>query len=783
MPTYEAVVLGSLGRLTDRTALVVSREGQAETVLWAGAQFQDWLQGDAQGLPVSQLSDEVCQPVREIVAAALDSSEPAFARCDRISEGVVTTTGLVGVPLANGWGRPLVLIGLADDGVRTELVQAMFGATDQGMLALSTVRDPDGAAVDFKIVAANQGAHRLLNRAPGALHWQRLADVLPGHAANDVAAIFSDLVETGRRRVFELTHLRPDGGPLYLKVEAGSIGDLIALTLTDVGDIKARDASFRLLFENNPVPMWVTESGSGRFLAVNDAAIEHYGFAREAFLGMRLSDLAAGDDVSNASGAMRDGPLLHRIVDGTPIEVNLFERAVPFEGREAVIGAAIDVTERRRAEARIAHMAHHDALTGLPNRVLFGEHLAEALARQERSGEAALLFCLDLDKFKIVNDTLGHAAGDALLSAAAGRLVGCVREGDIVSRLGGDEFAILVRCVESPLLLHSLTLRIIDELSRPFRLDGQDCHIGTSIGVALLPQDGRDPEMLLRHADLALYRAKAAGGGTFRCFEPEMEAWAQLRRSRENDLREAFARGQLSLVCQPLLNSLGGGVTAFEALLRWQHPEHGAISPAEFVPLAEETGLINPIGAWVLRTACAEAATWPDHIRVAVNLSPVQFRNRDLVDTVKQALAESGLAANRLEIEITESVLLAEEAANLAALHALRDLGVRIAMDDFGTGYSSLGYLRSFPFDKIKIDRSFVSQVGVNAHCTAIVRAATGLGASLGIVTTAEGVETASQLAALQAEGCDEVQGFLFSRPVPAEEARSLIAGTIARAA
>lgn len=784
LPTYEAVVLGSLGRLTDRTALVSSRAGQAATVMWAGSAFQGWLQSEAHGLSVSGLPDEVRQPVREIVANALASSEPAFARCDRITEGVVTTTGLVGVPLANGWGEALVLIGLADEGVRTELVQAMFGATDQGMLALSTIRNPDGAAIDFKVVAANQGAHRLLDKPPGGLHWQRLVEILPCHTAGGVIAILVTLVETGRRVVFELNHPAADGHPVHLKVEAGGIGDLIALTLTDVGDIKARDASFRLLFENNPVPMWVTDSGTGSFLAVNDAAVEHYGFGRQTFLGMRLADLSADAGAIDAAASRKDGPLHHRIADGSPIEVNLFERAMPFEGRPAVIGAAIDVTEKRRAEARIAHMAHHDALTGLPNRVLFRDHLADAVVRQARSGEAALLFCLDLDKFKIVNDTLGHAVGDALLTAAATRLAGCLRSEDIVARFGGDEFAILVRRADSPALLQGLTARILEELARPFRLDDQDCHIGTSIGVAFLPQDGSDPETLLRNADLALYRAKADGGGTFRCFEPEMDAWVQLRRSRENDLREAFARGQFSLVYQPLLNSHGGGVTAFEALLRWHHPEQGTISPAEFVPLAEETGLINPIGAWVLRTACAEAATWPQHVRVAVNLSPVQFRNRNLVETVKEALAASWLAANRLEVEITESVLLSENAANLAALHAIRDLGVRIAMDDFGTGYSSLGYLRSFPFDKIKIDRSFVSQIGVNAHCTAIVRAVTGLGASLGIMTTAEGVETASQLAALQAEGCDEVQGFLFSRPVPAEEARRLIAaGTMPRAA
>ena len=785
LPSYEAVVLGSLGRLADRAALVTTRAGQATGILWAGQDFGAWLAQDPAGRPVAPVPVEsvpvhafpvdLRQPIDEVVAAALATGEPAHGRCDRLAAGVVTSTSLVGLPLGNRWGEPFVLLGLDAASVRTELVQAMFTATDQGILALSTVRDGDGRPVDFKIVALNEGAERLLERPASVLQWQRVGHLFPGTITARTIATLAAMVERGGRAAFELSRPRSDGGTLYLKVEAGCVGDLLSITMTDVGDIKAREASFRLLFENNPVPMWVVAEARDRFLAVNDAAIAHYGYSRDQFLARAPADLVIAPEEAPGLGLPATGAL-HRRADGSAIEVSLFERALPFGGEQAVLEAAIDMTERRLAEARIAHMAHHDALTGLPNRVLFRDRLGDAIARHARNGEESVLLCLDLDKFKIVNDTLGHPVGDALLREAAERIAGCLTKDDLVARLGGDEFAILVRGIGLPVLADGLIARVIAELARPFRLDGQDCHIGTSIGVACLPRDGTDPETLMKNADLALYRAKAEGGGTFRCFEPEMDAWVQARRRRENELREALAREQFSLVYQPLMSAQADRILAFEALLRWHHPEHGPVSPAEFVPLAEETGLIVPIGAWVMQTAFAEAAAWPEAIRLAVTLSPVQFRNRSLVETVRDALAASGLDPRRLELEITESVLLADSAANLATLHALRAMGIRIAMDDFGTGYSSLSYLRSFPFDKIKLDRSFVSQVGENTHCTAIVRAVASLGTSLGIATTAEGVETAEQLAMLRAEGYDEVQGFLFSRPVPAPAARQLIA-------
>jgi diguanylate cyclase (GGDEF)-like protein len=442
---------------------------------------------------------------------------------------------------------------------------------------------------------------------------------------------------------------------------------------------------------------------------------------------------------------------------------------------------AEDITERRRAEGRIAHMARHDALTDLANRALLREKLERALGRVKR-GERLAVLCLDLDRFKSVNDTLGHPAGDAVLKEVAERLRRCVRDTDTVARLGGDEFAILQTGVETAQTVLPLARRIIEALSEPYTIEGHEIVIGTSVGIALAPGDGSTPDALLKSADLALYRAKSEGRGTFRYFEPEMDAHMQVRRTLEIDLRRALANGEFELYYQPLVNLESDRVIGCEALLRWHHPERGMIAPLEFIPLAEEVGLIIPLGDWVLRQACAEAATWPNGMKVAVNLSPVQFRDRKLVQTVVGALASSGLPGSRLELEITETVLLQDSANTLTILHQLKSLGVCISMDDFGTGYSSLQYLRSFPFDKIKIDRSFVQELESREDCVAIVRAVASLGTSLGMVTTAEGVENVAQLEQLRAQGCTEVQGYLFSPPRPASELLALLRGAKAAA-
>jgi diguanylate cyclase (GGDEF)-like protein/PAS domain S-box-containing protein len=434
-----------------------------------------------------------------------------------------------------------------------------------------------------------------------------------------------------------------------------------------------------------------------------------------------------------------------------------------------------DVTEWEQAQEQISHMARHDALTNLPNRTLFREQLEQALRLAKRSDQLAVL-CLDLDHFKEINDSLGHPVGDALLMEVARRLGECVSENDTVARLGGDEFAIVQFCKNCESTAVSLLAsHVVETIGAPYEIAGHQLVIGVSIGISLAPEDGRNPDDLLKKADLALYRAKADGRGTYRFFETGMDARAQARRMLELDLRSALRRNEFEVYYQPIRDVAGDRIVAFEALARWNHPLRGSISPLNFIPLAEETGLIVPLGDVVLRKACADAASWSQDVCVAVNLSPVQFRNPNLVPSVKAALAETGLPAHRLELEITESVLLQNSAATLAVLHELRAFGVRISLDDFGTGYSSLSYLRSFPFDKIKIDRSFVTDLATREDSMAIVRAVTGLGKSLGIVTTAEGVETDAQFDLLRREGCTQAQGYLFSRPRPAADVETML--------
>ncbi|PZM15054.1 EAL domain-containing protein [Rhizobium tubonense] len=441
-----------------------------------------------------------------------------------------------------------------------------------------------------------------------------------------------------------------------------------------------------------------------------------------------------------------------------------------------------DVTEAVRAEEQIKHMAGHDPLTGLPNRTLLREKLDRELARGG-DGNAIALLCLDLDHFKDVNDTLGHAVGDLLLKEVTERLKSCLREGDNIARLGGDEFVVFQRCVQTRRQASSLAQRLVDAIGETFKIDGHTIHIGVSIGIATAPDDGDAADVLLRHADTALYRAKSSGRSTYCFFEPAMDANIQVRRKLEVDLRHALVARQFEIYYQPQVDTATEQIIGFEALLRWNHPERGLVSPDEFIPLAEETGLIVPIGEWVLRQACKDAAHWPAPISIAVNLSPLQFRSQTLAHTVVSALTESGLSASRLELEITESVLLTNSEAALATLHHIRSLGVRIAMDDFGTGYSSLSYLRLFPFDKIKIDQSFIRELGHSRDCAAIVKAVVDLGTSLGITTTAEGVETTEQLRRVREQGCSEIQGYLFGKPLPLSSVNEVLRRLSASAA
>jgi diguanylate cyclase (GGDEF)-like protein len=471
------------------------------------------------------------------------------------------------------------------------------------------------------------------------------------------------------------------------------------------------------------------------------------------------------------SEPFRTAPTRREMSDGRIIEIT--RCPMPHGGW---VTTHEDVTERSRAEAKIAHLAHHDALTGLPNRALLRERLEQAVAALRQHGSPFAVLLLDLDRFKEVNDTLGHPAGDALLKIATKRLLGCVTDSDTVARLGGDEFAIIYRSPDPVTEAIALARKIRDLIVAPFDIDGHHVSIGTSVGISVAPIDGDDPDLLLRNADLALYRAKGEGGDSYCRFEPEMGLSIQARRSLEADLRNALPSREFYLHYQPLINLERNEICGFEALLRWGHPARGSVPTNVFIPVAEETGLIVQIGEWVLREACAEAANWPSHLKIAVNVSPAQFKARNFIEQITRILAATGIPPQRLELEITEKILLQDEQAAFNTLSQLHKLGVRIALDDFGTGYSSLSNLRKFPFDKIKIDRSFVSELSIaNLDALAVVRSVAQLGVSLGMATTAEGVETEHQLFHVRAEGCTEMQGFYVCPPSPAEDIRRLI--------
>jgi len=428
-----------------------------------------------------------------------------------------------------------------------------------------------------------------------------------------------------------------------------------------------------------------------------------------------------------------------------------------------------DITEEKRAEERIVHVAHHDALTGLPNRLLFTEQLEQALRRVRRGEQLAVLY-IDLDRLKRVNDTLGHPIGDQLLKGIADRLLGCVRDIDTVARLSGDEFAIIQSSIDGPADAAALAVRIRDAIRAPIGLHGHQIVVDSSIGISIAPNDGTEFDELLKTADIALYEAKNAGRGTYCFYEADMNERMQVRGKLEQDLRGALANGEFELFYQPIVNLKDNKIIAFEALLRWHHPERGMISPNDFIPIAEDMGLIVPLGEWVLRKACTEAATWPSDLNLSVNVSSLQLTNKNLVNTVVSAIASARIPANRLEIEITESVFFENTFANISTLKKLHELGVRFSMDDFGTGHSSLSYLLSFPFSKIKLDRSFITGLSDRQESRAIVRAVADLAQNLNMIVVAEGVETDHQLEQVKILGCSEMQGFLFSRPLPAAE-------------
>jgi diguanylate cyclase (GGDEF)-like protein len=614
--------------------------------------------------------------------------------------------------------------------------------------------------------------------------------------------------------------IRPIGAATHVAeaVAAGNIATVIATTRRDeIGrllsslatmqaNLRDRDERARILLRerelaaetlgrinfrfdtalNNMAHGLMMCDGGGRVVVINRRFCDIYGMdpgslsADTTYSDVLALSVAAGNYAGRTVGDLLDDcaqllvshqrcNITRTLADGRAIAI-AFE-PMPDGGWIAIHE---DITERRRSEARIDFLARHDPLTLLPNRLLFQERLEQALALAAR-GRGFALLCLDLDKFKMVNDTLGHPIGDRLLRAVADRLREVVRETDTIARLGGDEFAILELNVTAVADATMLARRIIQSVGRPYEFSGHRVVVGVSIGIALTPGDSVNSVELFKNADLALYRAKQDGRGIWRFYDPAMEAVATARRALEADLRDALPLGQLQLHYQPVVCSRTRVVTGFEALLRWFHPTRGMVPPSEFISVAEDIGVIIPIGIWVLHQACAEAATWPAHVRVAINISSLQFGNQTLVATVAEVIRQTGIAPERVELEITESVVLRDDQATLSALHALRALGVRIAMDDFGTGYSSLSYLRSFPFNTIKIDKSFVDEVQTREEAVAIIRAVTGLASVLHMNTTAEGIETPEQLEILTTAGCTELQGYLFSKPVPAALIPALI--------
>ena len=568
---------------------------------------------------------------------------------------------------------------------------------------------------------------------------------------------------------------------MRIKETQTSDGGTIGMRI-DITDLKRSEESFRLLLEQNPIPMWVYDNETLRFLSVNEAAVEHYGYSKEVFQTMTVLDLRLPEErqqkprgAERARGAKTQVGRVrtHIKSNGTRIEVAIYAKDLAFEGRCASVVAAVDVTEQRQAERRLAHFARHDPLTNLGNRMAFSEHIESVLSSAAAASQPFNVFCIDLDRFKDVNDGFGHSLGDDLLREIAHRFESTAEEA-YVARIGGDEFALVTAVGTSLAAAARLANRLHASLADGFEIRGQSLQLGVSIGIASYPVDGIDEQTLLRNADAALYRAKNDGRGVTHFYRPKMDLQSGERHAMQRDLRIALGRNELLLHYQPQAR-INGEVFGFEALVRWPRQKHEMVGPDIFIRVAEENGLIVQIGEWVLREACREAASWPVPLTVAINLSPIQFRAGDLVGLVRTVLNETGLAANRLELEITEGVMLNDHARALSVLRRIKALGVRIAMDDFGCGYSSLSYLQSFPFDKLKIDRSFIANIDRNAQSAAIIRAVIGLGRGLQLPIIAEGVETEDQLAFLTRESCDGIQGYLLGRPRPIADYAAII--------
>ena len=773
LPPYEELALGSIGRFAEEIAVLRCDEGRAPFLFRAGRSFRA-IVGMAD---TSRNLEELPYAFSLAIGAAIDQArtagEPRLAPCRWLIDGMVSTIEILALPLSCRWPGEYFLIFLRARKDQFNLAKHLINSIQEGIVGLSPI--PRGASQDFYILSINEAAAGFLGSTAERLQFTLLSDALASIGIREIPAALLSSVSGGRISSFELAY-ELGSNKMTLQVGVDVAGGMLAVTLTDIRELKARETLFRSLFDENPAPMYVRNRNAAGFVNVNEAALKLYGYRRGEFLGRVLSEIRAeGVSGSDSAAQGREQVLRHRTADGREIDVIEYASDILIDSKPATLSTIVDITERRRAEAHITYLAHHDPLTGVANRTVFTRELERAAGGLERDGHRFGVVLIDLDDFKAVNDTQGHAAGDELLREVTGRLKKLSGKTDVIARLGGDEFAILMPSVKSSMDVEGLALRILRDIASIRRVDGVELSVGASIGAAIAPDDALDTDDLLKCADLALYRAKQSGKGAFRFFEPDMDRQRRERRALEAELRNAEIDREFELHYQPILSVRTGKLRGFEALMRWRNPRRGMVSPADFIPVAEETGMLDKLGRWALIEACQQASTWPAELVLAVNVSPVQFRKGELVEAVSSALVRSGLDPQRLEIEITESVLLVDSAANLAILNRLRDRGVRIALDDFGTGYSSLSYLRQFPFSRLKIDRSFVREIGQSAESLAIVRAIIGLGSSLGIDTTAEGVETVSQLETLRAEKCGELQGFLFSPPVAQENVADVI--------
>ncbi|MFC5992286.1 putative bifunctional diguanylate cyclase/phosphodiesterase [Limoniibacter endophyticus] len=761
LPRYEDLALGNIGRFADEIAIVHHDDG-ASRITRAGNRFNAVSGWQCAGRTLDDLPAPQAQAIRAAMAASRRTQTPQLALYRAVLDGLVSTIEIISLPMSCRWKGDFFLIFQRPRANAINLARLLINAAHQGIIALSPTHASGDRRQDFLVLSINEGAANLLGERADDLQNVRLSRILAKHRLRRLLSLARRQYLRNPSSPFEVDY-RLGTKTISLHVSIANADGIYAVTLTSIDELRARETLFRSMFDDNPVPMYLRERSGQRFLNFNAAALRLYGWNREDIVGRQYGDLCASgtDEVVFGETSKR-----HRTLRGGELEVIEYNREIMVDDTPAILSTIVDMTERKKSEAHITYLAHHDPLTGAANRNYFTQELEAAVERASRGDENFAVILFDLDNFKLVNDTLGHAAGDQLLKEVTRRIKKLVRKSDIVARLGGDEFAVLLPGMSSHKQTSQLSARILQQIESISEIEGAPISISASIGAAIAPIDATDGDALIRAADLALYRVKHDTKGGFLHFKEEMDASVKAKRTLEAELRNAQPDEQFELHYQPILAVKSGYLRGFEALMRWNHPRIGRVSPADFIPLAEETGKILELGAWALRAACMEAASWPGDLVVAVNVSAVQFRNGGLEAALTQALSDSNLPPHRLEIEITESILLEQTDATISMLENIRALGIRVALDDFGTGFASMSYLRHFPFSRLKIDRSFIQEIAESQQALAIVRAIINLGNSLGIDTTAEGVETDAQLIALQAEECGELQGYLFSPPV-----------------